>query len=162
MGSHSYANANKARGTEANANKCRKVACSVFATQANEQAFHWLFVGCPNEGTSTSVRLRTYFSFKYRLQTDSIRLLAEHLPHKRMLFAYTSTLWISCAFSCSFCIRVQMWMRLNNCNHLRKKTKLRVIEKKPRRLVDSRFGLKKLKACKLWYMLLRVIYLFLW
>ncbi len=81
---HLYANANKACGTEANANECQKVACSAFVTQANEQEFRWLFVGCPNKCTSTSVRLQTYFSLKYRLQTDSNRLLAKHTPHKWM------------------------------------------------------------------------------
>ncbi len=64
--------------------KSQKVACSAFAAQANEQAFHWSFVGCSNECTSTSVRLRTYFSFKYWLQTDSVCLFVEHTPHKRM------------------------------------------------------------------------------
>ncbi len=57
---HLYANANKACRTEANANECQKVACSAFTTQANEQAFYWLFVGCPNECTSASVWLWTY------------------------------------------------------------------------------------------------------
>ncbi len=33
---------------------------------------------------STSVWLRTYFSLKYRLQTDSVHLFIEHTPHKRM------------------------------------------------------------------------------
>ncbi len=46
--SHLYANANTACGTEANANKCQKVACSAFSTQANEEVFRWLFVGSPN------------------------------------------------------------------------------------------------------------------
>ncbi len=81
---HLYANTNAACGTEANANECQKVACSAFAAQANEQAFRWLFVGCPNECTSTSVWLQTYFSLKYRLQMDSVRLFAEHMPHKQM------------------------------------------------------------------------------
>ncbi len=81
---HLYAGANKACETEANANKCQKVACSAFTAQANEQTFRWSFVGCPNECTSTSVQLRTYFSLKYRLQMDSVRLFAEHTPHKRM------------------------------------------------------------------------------
>ncbi len=81
---HLCANANKACGPEANANECQKVACSVFAAQANEQTFCWLFVGCPNKCTSTSVWLRTYFSLKYRLQMDNIRLFAKHKPHKRM------------------------------------------------------------------------------
>ncbi len=79
-----YANTNKACGIETNANECQRVACSAFVTQANEQAFRWLFVGCPNECMSTSVWLQTYFSLKYRLQTDSVRLFAEHTPHKRM------------------------------------------------------------------------------
>ncbi len=65
---HLYANANKACGTEANANKCQKDACSAFAAQVNKQAFCWLFVGCPNECTSTSVWWWTYFSLKYRLR----------------------------------------------------------------------------------------------
>ncbi len=39
------------------------------------------------EYTSTSVRLRTYFSLNCQLQTDSIRLFMECLPHKRMLFS---------------------------------------------------------------------------
>ncbi len=77
-------NANKTCGTEANANECQKIACSVFVAQANKHAFHWLFVGCPNECTSTSVWLRTNFSLKYRLHTDSVRLFTEHTPHKRM------------------------------------------------------------------------------
>ncbi len=81
---HLYANANKACEAEANAKECQKVAYSVFAAQVNKQAFRWLFVGCPNECTSTSVWLRTYFSLKYRLQVDSIRLFAKHTPHKRM------------------------------------------------------------------------------
>ncbi len=81
---HLYANANKACRSEANANECQIGACSAFATQANEQVFRWSFVGCPNEYTSTSVRLRTYFSLKYRLQMDSVRLLVEHTPHKQM------------------------------------------------------------------------------
>ncbi len=37
--------------------------------------------------TSTSVWLRTYFSLKYRLQTDSIRLFIKHSLHKQMLFS---------------------------------------------------------------------------
>ncbi len=73
---HLYTNVNEACGTEANANECQNVACSVFAAQANEQEFHWLFIGCPNKCMSTSVWLRTYFSLKYRLLTDSIRLFA--------------------------------------------------------------------------------------
>ncbi len=81
---HLYANANKACGTEANANDCQKVACSAFTAQANEQVFCWLFIGCLNDCTSTSVRWRTYFSLKYRLQTDSVRLFAEDTPHMRM------------------------------------------------------------------------------
>ncbi len=81
---HLYANANKACAAEANANKCQKVACSAFAAQANELAFRWSFVGCPNEFTSTSVRLWTYFSLKYWLQMDSVHLFAKHTPHKRM------------------------------------------------------------------------------
>ncbi len=35
---HLYANANKACGTEANANKCQKVACSAFATPSKRSA----------------------------------------------------------------------------------------------------------------------------
>ncbi len=81
---HLYANANKACGTEVNVNECQKVACSVFATQANKQAFRWLFVCCPNECTLTSVWLRTYFSLKYRLQTDSVCLFAKLTLHKLM------------------------------------------------------------------------------
>ncbi len=38
----------------------------------------------PNECTSTSVWLRTYFTLKYQLQIDSVRLFAKHTPHKRM------------------------------------------------------------------------------
>ncbi len=108
---HLYANANKACGTEANAKECQKVACSAFTAQANEQAFHWSFVGCPNECISTSVWLWTYFSLKYRLQMDGIRLLPNihRISEWRwMLFAYTSTLCILCAFSHSFRICVQM------------------------------------------------------
>ncbi len=37
--------------------------------------------------TSISVWLQTYFSLKYRLQTDSVRLFPERSPHKRMLFS---------------------------------------------------------------------------
>ncbi len=99
---HLYANANKACGTKANANECQKVAYSAFAAQANEQAFHWSFVGCPNEYTSTLVWLRTYFSLKYRLQTDSIHLFTNihHISEwRQMLFAYMTTLCVSCAFS---------------------------------------------------------------
>ncbi len=109
---HLYANANKACGMGANANECQKVACSAFGTQVNEQAFRWLFIGCPNEYMSTSVQLRTYFSLKYRLQMDSVCLFAEHTPHKRMLFAHTSTLCVLHAFSHLFRVRIQMWARL--------------------------------------------------
>ncbi len=63
--------------------ECQKVAYSAFAAQANEQSFRWLFIGCPNECTSTSVQWRMYFSLKYQLQMDSVRLFVEHmLPHK--------------------------------------------------------------------------------
>ncbi len=79
---HLYAN--KAWGTEANANECQQVACSTFAAKVNEQASCWFFIGCPNECTSTSVWLGMYFSLKCQLQTDSVRLFAEHTPHKRM------------------------------------------------------------------------------
>ncbi len=81
---HLYANAKKACGTEVNRNECQKVACSAFATQANEQAFRWLFVGSPNACTSTLIWLRTYFSLKYWFQMNSVRLFAEHTPHKQM------------------------------------------------------------------------------
>ncbi len=54
-------------------------------------------------GTSTSVWLWTYFSLKYRLQTDGSRLFAEHTPHKRMLLTYTSTLCVLRAFSHWWC-----------------------------------------------------------
>ncbi len=43
-----------------------------------------LFGVCLVKHTSA---LRTYFSLKYRLQTDSIRLFTEYSPHKQMLFA---------------------------------------------------------------------------
>ncbi len=107
-----YPNVKKACRTEVNANECQKV-CSAFATQANEHAFHWLFVGCPNECTSTSVWWRTYFSLKYRLQTDSVCLFTSEW--RQMLFAYASTLCVLHAFrvhvrcGCGF-MCTNMWM----------------------------------------------------
>ncbi len=103
-----YTYANKAYRTEANANECQKVSCSAFVAQANEQAFCWSFVGCSNEYTSTSVWLRMYFSLKYQLQTDSVRLFAKHTPHKRMkVNAVCLHIHIM-----RFHVCVQMWTRL--------------------------------------------------
>ncbi len=94
---HLYTNANKAYGTEANTNECQKVACLVFAAQANEQVFRWLFVSCPNECMSASVWLRTIFLWSI----DSRQIAFACLPNichisewRRMLCAYTSTLCV--------------------------------------------------------------------
>ncbi len=88
---------------------------------------------------SSSVQLRTYFSLKYRLQTDSVRLFKECSPHKRMLFTSprlhihinislisTCLIRVRIAFafalhSHSHCIRVQMSTRLDwflNASHI--------------------------------------------
>ncbi len=61
---------------------------------------------------STSVWLQTSFSLKHQLQTNSVLLFAEHMPHKRMLFTYMSPLCVLRMFSHSFCICIQMWTRL--------------------------------------------------
>ncbi len=120
---HLYVNANKAHGTEANANKCQKVASSAFATQANEQAFRWLFVDCPN-GFSFLKNCRQWRSVRphqddceciFLWSTDSRQIAFACSPNihrisewRRMLFAYVTTLCISRAFR----ICVQMWTRL--------------------------------------------------
>ncbi len=54
--------------------------CLFSVRRSSECASVPLVIRC----TSTSVRWRTYFSLKYQLQTDSVRLLAKHTPHKRM------------------------------------------------------------------------------
>ncbi len=66
---HLYANANKVCGTVANPNEYQKVVCLAFAS------------------LNICAALRTYFSLKYRLQTDNVRLFTKCSPHKRMLFA---------------------------------------------------------------------------
>ncbi len=80
----------------------KKVACSAFVTQANEQVFRWLFLaawmnGRPHQYDGEHLFHRTYFSLKYRLQTDSIAcsLNIRRISEWRWrLFAYTSTLCV--------------------------------------------------------------------
>ncbi len=134
---HLYANANKACGTKMNANECQKVACSAFATQANKQAFCWLFVGCSNGFSypshprcSTwrrcqtrkwqSVHSHQYDCERIFLWSTDFRRIASACSlnicriseWRRMLFAYTFTLCVSHVFLGSFRICVQMWTRL--------------------------------------------------
>ncbi len=60
---HLYTKANKACGTEANANECQKVACSAFAAQVNKQAFHWL----PQCQSPCVQRIATLAALKYSI-----------------------------------------------------------------------------------------------
>ncbi len=65
---HLYVNANEACRTETNPNECQKMV---------RLAFTYLNV---------HPALRTYFSLKYQLQTDSVRLFTKCSSHKQMLF----------------------------------------------------------------------------
>ncbi len=99
--SHLYANANKARGTEANANECQKVACLAFATQANKQVFRWLFVGCPNGFSYPSHPRCSTWKWCRSWKWWSVH------PHQydceRIFLSSTDSKWI--AFACSSNIR---------------------------------------------------------
>ncbi len=66
-----YANANETCRTEANPNECQKVVCLASA-ELNE--------------LNVWPALWTYFSLKYRLQTDSVGLFIKCSLHKWMMF----------------------------------------------------------------------------
>ncbi len=94
---HLYTNANKACGTEANANECQKVACLAFATQANEEVFRWSFCWLPEWMYIHHYDYKRIFLWS----TDSRRTVFAcslnicHISEWRwMLFAYTSTLCV--------------------------------------------------------------------
>ncbi len=89
-----YTNANEACGSEASPNECQKVVCLAFA-QLNL---------CP--------ALRTYFSLKYRFQTDRVWLFTPNIRRTNKC----CSLCVGCTSTStflSFGIHLQMWMRLN-------------------------------------------------